>query len=214
MYPCFLLTDAPQITIKLRRYHSSDIKCSGLSGYHDSIVPFLVADYPLRAEGESENWCDFEKEVMPARTDERWPRHCECGYEFTDSDNWQLFTERLMQRSDGGPLTTMRDAPAGAMWFAWWMKHRNESGLYGCDWDNQTTPELIVRTPGGSWNIDSRASNCTMPQDRTHRCWVRHGEPPNIHVDKSGHTCNAGAGSIVCGKYHGFLHNGQLTANL
>src|SRR5262245_5695356 len=25
------------------------------------------------------------------------------------------------------------------------------------------------------WCIDGRASNCTLPNDREHRCWVRHG---------------------------------------
>ena len=33
----------------------------------------------------------------------------------------------------------------------------------------------------------------------------------NVHVDKSGDTCAAGAGSILIGGYHGFLHNGYLT---
>lgn len=70
---------------------------------------------------------------------------------------------------------------------------------------------LWVQTPGGSWCIDSRASNCTMPYDYDHRCWIRHGEPPNVTVDKNGKTCAAGAGSIQCGNYHGFLQNGALT---
>ncbi len=104
----------------------------------------------------------------------------------------------------------------GAMWFATWYalekKGPNGETLYGYDWDNQTTPPLIVTTPsGGDWNIDSRASNCTMPNDRLHRCWVRHGDPPNVTVDKAGHTCGAGAGSIISRDYHGFLRNGQFT---
>lgn len=72
-------------------------------------------------------------------------------------------------------------------------------------------PALWVQTPGGGWCIDSRASNCTMPYDYDHRCWVRHGEPPAITVDKAGVTCQAGAGSIQCGSYHGFLRDGALT---
>jgi len=72
-------------------------------------------------------------------------------------------------------------------------------------------PALWVQTPGGGWCIDSRASNCTMPYDYAHRCWVRHGEPPDITVDKNGVTCQAGAGSIQCGSYHGFLQGGVLT---
>lgn len=72
-------------------------------------------------------------------------------------------------------------------------------------------PQLTVMTPGGRWVIDSRASNCGSPYDYNHRCWVRHGEPPMITVDKNGATCSAGAGSIQCGSYHGFLQNGELT---
>lgn len=70
---------------------------------------------------------------------------------------------------------------------------------------------LWVQTPGGSWCIDSRASNCGSPYDYEHRCWVRHGIPPQITVDKIGATCSAGAGSIKCGDYHGFMQNGRLT---
>lgn len=72
-------------------------------------------------------------------------------------------------------------------------------------------PHLCVQTPGGRWVIDSRASNCGLPFDYEHRCWIRHGDPPAITVDKHGVTCAAGAGSIQCGNYHGFLVDGHLT---
>ena len=123
----------------------------------------------------------------------------------------------LWRRVDTGEIKRrISDFPVGAMWCASWLYSETRKGaggrqLYGWDWDNQFESPLIVKTPGGDWDIDSRASNCTLPNDRTHRCWVRHGQPPNIHVDKSGLTCAAGAGSIMCGNYHGFLHNGQLT---
>lgn len=58
---------------------------------------------------------------------------------------------------------------------------------------------------------DARASNCTMPDDKIHKCWVRHGTfGGELHVDKNGVTCAAVAGSIICGAYHGFLHHGHL----
>lgn len=91
----------------------------------------------------------------------------------------------------------------GAMWWAAWLPK-------GWTWDNEVEPHLCVETPGGTWNIDSRASNCTQPTDRVHRCWVRHGVPPVITVDKSGLTCGAGGGSILCGGWHGFLRAGEL----
>lgn len=89
----------------------------------------------------------------------------------------------------------------GAMWYALWQPKN-------WDWDNEEGPHLIVKTPGGDWDIDSRCANCTLPEDKLHRCWVRHGEPPNISVDKNGLTCSAGGGSIISGSYHGFLTNG------
>lgn len=99
------------------------------------------------------------------------------------------------------------DFGPGAMYLAA-NHHENGRGYW---WDNDADTHLIVQTPGGSWDVDSRASNCTMKEDRQHRCWIRHGEPPNVTVDKAGNTCGAGAGSIMCGNYHGFLQNGSLT---
>lgn len=102
----------------------------------------------------------------------------------------------------------------GAMWLR---KYDNYSD-YGLDyfWTNEE-PEgrlMVVLPNGHHWDIDSRCSNCTMKEERTHRCWVRHGVPPNITVDKAGYTCKAGAGSILSDKYHGFLRNGFLTDSL
>lgn len=68
----------------------------------------------------------------------------------------------------------------------------------------------VVLPNGHWWDIDGRAANCTLPQDKTHRCWVRHGTPPHITVDKNGPTCSAGAGSILSDGYHGFLREGRL----
>lgn len=68
-----------------------------------------------------------------------------------------------------------------------------------------------VLPDGTHWHIDSVANNCTLPDDTEHRCWVRHGSKPGqIHVDKNGLTCAAGAGSIATKRFHGFLHNGEL----
>lgn len=92
----------------------------------------------------------------------------------------------------------------GAMWYATWVPK-------GFDWDNEEEPHLYVVCPGDTcWDIDSRASNCTMPNDRIHRCWIRHGTAPNLTVDKNGFTCQAGAGSIQTSNWHGYLRNGEL----
>lgn len=103
------------------------------------------------------------------------------------------------------------EAPVGAMWYACWLPPK-------WTWNNETGPHLMVRVPNGplqlrDWDIDARASNCGLPEDKLHRCWVRHGEPPNVHVDKAGVTCNAGAGSISMPQWHGFLDHGLLVKN-
>lgn len=71
----------------------------------------------------------------------------------------------------------------------------------------------LVLPNGIHWDIDSRASNCTLPEDNEHKCWVRHGEPPEITVDKKGLTCSAGAGSIQAGDFHGYLIRGYIVEN-
>lgn len=97
-----------------------------------------------------------------------------------------------------------RALPVGALYRSWWMEEiPGMSGIDGQSW--------TVVTPGGEWLIDSRASNCTAPNDTTHKCWCRHGVAPNFTVNKNGNTCNAGAGSIAIGNYHGHLINGELT---
>ncbi len=90
-----------------------------------------------------------------------------------------------------------------------------------CTWSNCDGRHLIVVLPNGRhWDVDSRAGNCTMREDRTHRCWVRRGDVAagTLHVDKDGNTCAAGAGSILSHgyggqpDYHGHLHGGELRA--
>lgn len=108
----------------------------------------------------------------------------------------------IYRRTDTGEEIV--DLPPGAMYYV----SQQSQPYYRPGPDGRT---LFVVTPGGHWSPDSRASNCGSPDDNVHYCWVRHGVPPMITVDKQGHTCKAGAGSIVMGKYHGFLRNGKLT---
>jgi len=83
-------------------------------------------------------------------------------------------------------------------------------------WSNCEGPHLMVICPNGAeWDVDGRANNCGLPDDTTHRCWVRVGDPQHpetLHVSKDGESCAAGAGSIQAGDYHGFLSRGVLTA--
>lgn len=171
--------------------------CPGGYGYHNAKIHLCdsakLNDWDLSGKPE-----DYP--------DERWPTLCEtCGTPVPAGATREVFHKRLYNTASGQP-------EAGDTYWAQW-QHDPELKKYYCPWDNCNDPRghLIVVLPNGhEWDIDSRASNCTMKEERTHRCWVRHGEPPNVHVDKGGHTCAAGAGSIVSGDYHGFLHNGKL----
>lgn len=204
---CFLLEETGRVAINLRRYHSTDLAGQDIcldvnsGGYHNASIH--IGDEP--AEYNEQGYIINGIKSVPAHDDPRWPTSCICGYVFQEKDEWQRFTQRLYRRVDTGEEMILRNAPAGAMWYAEWL-------------DKMYTPQgehvLMVKTPGGDWVIDGRASNCGMPDDEKqerHHCWVRHGTPPDITVSKQGGpTCSAGAGSILCGSYHGFLREGYL----
>lgn len=214
MTACFWLEPAGLAEAGLRRYAPAGARpeppCpreGGKWGYHGALAILAtvpVTWLPERPDGRSHWFSDGADRygvpdfAYPGRDDPRWPARCECGYEFTAGDRWQEWSDLLYRRADNGGLVRLRDAPPGAMWDAGWYPWKGPDGR--C---------LVVKCPNGlDWVIDSRASNCTMPQDSEHRCWVRHGEPPLITVGKDGLTCQAGAGSIQAGDYHGFLSNG------
>lgn len=131
--------------------------------------------------------------------------------------SWWAYTKRYFVIGSQALLPVLRNLetqeelsewqlPIGACWEC-------QPFVYGdTAWAGADGKAICCVLPGGHhWHIDSRASNCTMPNDNVHRCWVRHstiGEP--IHVDKAGVTCAAGAGSIAVPGWHGFLHHGIL----
>lgn len=207
----FWLEPIERMRLSLRRY-AGNSKCPGKMGYHDAKLPlFEVLSHIEDWDGRKIGTHDGPKmrEDVPAGS--AWPTHCECGYEFQEGDEWQVFSEALYRRVDTGEIVTLRDAPPGAMWDAFWIHDVKGGFMFGQGADGIV---LMVKLPNGNdWCVDQRASNCTMPNDDNHRCWCRHGDPRtgNVHVDKSCTTCQAGAGSIQSGDYHGFLHNGELT---
>src|SRR5581483_505675 len=160
---CFLLEPTPKVNRYLRRY--VDLPCSGPMSFHNAKV------YWDTVESTVEMNKPVDDTVL--RDNPLWPTHCECGYEFKSTDEWQVFTDRLWQRVDTGEEYTMRDAPVGAMWNAYWFAEH-------AAWRGPDGKTMVVKCPpdGHEWVIDGRASNCTMPDDIVHRCWVRHGEPP------------------------------------
>lgn len=208
MTPCFMLEPTDRAVRSLRRYVSGS-DCPK-HGYHNALVPIEEGPVERYENGTYRS----DGDVADYENDERWPAKCECGYVFAPDDNWQVFgdlifvvTETIEGGPDVGSEFTLRDAPAGAMWFATWLEDLEGESW----WKGPDGRVLLCKTPGGEWNIDGRATNCTMPEDNEHRCWVRHGTPPRVTIDKNGNTCAAGAGSIQAGDYHGFLRDGHLT---
>lgn len=216
--PVFWMTRLDTIEHSLRRFtfSSSELPpCADGSTYHDASM-FVGIEPAYYTEKDGRKFLALRDETP--HDDPQWPTHCaHCDYVFTDDDQWQDFQDQIYATPDGrtyrlpgrrksllnfSPIT---DAPPGAMWDAWWMGEwaRGADGICLC----------VCLPNGRTWMVDSVASNCTKPDDRDHRCWIRHGDPKtgNVTVDKNGNTCAAGAGSIQADDYHGFLQNGQLT---
>ena len=199
---CFWLEPTDREKRYLRRY-AANSTCTGPMSYHDAMV-FLDESKEVMSE-EGTHWIDSGQTAQDFKDHPDWPTHCTCGYEFNDKDERQLFSSHIYRRVDTGEEMTLRDAPDGAMWDATWF-HSVPS------WCGPDGRAIVCRVPKNhDWQIDGTASNCTRP-DEPHKCWVRHGEPPNLTVDKNGDTCAAGAGSILTKDWHGFLRNGELVS--
>jgi hypothetical protein len=163
----------------------------------------------------------------PPSIDDGWvPSSCDsCGAAFSDAEASRSSGSSTLWTSPSGQLEP------GNMFWADWLPHEpcDDPGPFRCaDWKNSDGSyakrgwhncvdgrHLNVMLPNGiTWDVDSRASNCDMPNDVLHRCWQRRFNPetetPKFTVGKDQPTCGAGAGSIQSGDYHGFLHDGAL----
>jgi len=209
---CFFLEETNRAQVALRRYSSSRNRTNEERSCPNGRLLYHNAETVI---GEVEVCKDdrsiyvFPPESVP-HDDPRWPLSCDtCLRCFCDDDEWQINHNVLYRRIDTGEIYTLNDAPPGAMWYADWMlSYSLPDSNFNKGPDGHC---LMVRCPDGhDWCVDGPASNCTMPDDTIHKCWVRHGTPPNITVDKNGNTCAAGAGSIQTRSWHGFLRNGVL----
>lgn len=197
---CVMMSPIGRLRLYLRRYSEVD-GCpipyvEGGTNYHSAMV--FLKDVPeIKENGviKSPGTWDI--------TDSRWPKSCPCGYEFSDTDHYQLFSLSLWKNEKTGDILTDREFPIGAMWDAWW---------FGDSWVGPDGLHLYVVCPGGDWwLIDGPAGNCDNKEDSRHRCWTRSGTAPKITVGKDfGLTCGAGGGSIQTKNWHGFLKDGYL----
>jgi hypothetical protein len=210
---CFMVHETGTFRSYLRRFtYSSNSTCSAshYNSGHDALGPSIGVISVSKGEDGYYRPYLVTKDILPPNDDPRWPVKCEsCDYQFTEKDQYKISTDQIWKGDDGKEYFLRKPVP-GMMWYS------------SCAGESELGPDghcLVVVCPdGGLWTIDGHASNCTEPNDRGpfkyhHRCWCRHGTPPNVTVDKIGNTCKAGGGSIISpnGKYHGFLKNGEFT---
>lgn len=193
---CFFIEPTSRVRMSLRRYRTrvaADGKlateCS-IHVYHSCsavIGDAEAATMPRQYEGTP-----VHGDLWP-HEDERWPTHCDCGYQFGPDDEWQFNPDTLYRRVDTGEIWTERSAPAGAMrdaasWLA------NFKSGYRAGHDGMM---LQCKLPDGMWwTIDGPASNAPPDQPG----WTRTGEVPDITARPS----------IATPGYHGFLTAGYL----
>lgn len=142
-----------------------------------------------------------------------WEYVRDAGGELTMSPFVDGVSSPMLRCMATGEAKRARDLPIGALYVL---------DRQHCEGDPNKWPPagadglaVACKTASHTWHIEGRASNCTMPHDDEHRCWVRHGTlGERLTVDKNGSTCLAGAGSFFMGRFnewHGFLQNGKLT---
>lgn len=166
--------------------------CSAERGYHTASTALPEIDYPIDLKGHLRRELHCPGGPVSALEcpvdDPRWPTTCACGrYVFEADDEFRVSIDRLWTRSDGGPMTTLEDAPVGAMYDAYWAKDRDRGWPDGIS--------LVVRTPGGDWFLD-----------RHEQKWQRTGKIPKVTADPSIliHRDDGTPG------YHGWLRDGVL----
>lgn len=220
--PVFWMEPSGFVQVRLRTFRfSSDARCAARPEWGCDAEVLILSEAPeseWREEYALEEDSRRHSRTLAERIadeDPRWPSRCDrCGADFPPDATRQVWADRLYTGAPDGALHSERSLPVGALRHLEWMEGVPEF----CGPDGIA---LQCITPGGEWIVDSEASNCTRKGDPSHKCWIRHGDPRDpqglktgvkLHVDKNGDTCAAGAGSIACGSYHGFLHNGRLTS--
>lgn len=199
---CFWLEPTDRVRRHLRRYAGSQGRpgegtCAvSEQGLHQTWVRIEDADAVWREPDQAAGGRKSLKndEVGDFIGDKRWPTACRCGYKFRDDDLRQVVTDLIYRRADTGEEMTLRDAPPGALWDAWWLRgERVGAAQYGGP-DGRV---ITVKTPAGPWVVDG------PPMDQPEQQWIRTGQPPKITVRPS-----IRIGSPV--RYCAFLTNGIL----
>jgi hypothetical protein len=191
---CFLIEATGQYRRSLRRFSFNERE--GQQHAHDASNFLDVVD----KMGEEEDG-QVSGDVYP-HDDPKWPTRCSCGYVFKDADYWQLSHEPEYRRTDTGELTTLREVPAGAMWIAsWYVRDDGADGISSPihKAERPGQPHLIVKTPGGDWNVDQKSANG--------QGWSWTGTPPKVTARPSIGIYGPDGQTF---KYHAFLTDGVL----
>jgi uncharacterized protein YndB with AHSA1/START domain len=168
----------------LRRYSSDgNHTACPVSGYHNASADIGEIGPDEAAEASGDSW---------PHDDARWPKTCECGYEFTADDRWQRNDRRIFRLPDGTEFALWgsfgKVAPPGTMIRAtWYDKHAEQPGE---SW-------LISLPDGGEWITTQRASGGGH--------WEVTGTAPAITASPSiWHNQPHG--------WHGWVRNGELVS--
>lgn len=171
----------------LRRFTFSDrtmVPCIVPTNVHDAMVTIGVVDEAEAAKAHGDNW---------PHDDERWPRICKaCGYEFTESDEWQRNDNQIYRRPDGIEFShwgsETADIPPGTMWRLPWYDEYSSHPQNAESW-------LVILPDHGQWITTQAASGGGY--------WTINGTAPRIDVSPSiWHNSPNG--------WHGFIRNGEL----
>ena len=188
---CFMVEPTKTVARYLRRFTiGASSPCPFHLGGHTAEV--RIEDGP-EVPGRTPGHYAGSAEHDPS--DPRWPAQCDCGYFFLNDDARQLSMYRLYVRAV--PLDpsvaqapfTLREAPAGAMWYADW---------FADIWKGPDGHCLMLKLPHGhEWVIDG-------PSTHSGPGWTRQGEPPRLTVTPSILV------QSQLGDYHGWLRDGFL----
>lgn len=195
---CFWVEPTGEGVRFLRRYAAApfDGPCRGQHEAEVEIGRCAVA------RGEHA-WVPAPEAATLVEDDPRWPATCSrgCGRPFEPRDGRQVGAYAVYARIDGvpgefrAPLYDETEGLVGAMYDAWWRAwtrtpHAPADGI--C---------LQVVTPDGSWFVDGPAGNGDG--------WRRTGDPRAIPPTVTANP-SIQIGGVGCGRYHGWLRNGQL----
>jgi hypothetical protein len=202
---CFWLDPTNRVRRHLRRYVGDqerppdDRRCLvAEQGYHQAWVRIEDADAVWIEPGGTVGGLKTLKtdDAADLKSDMRWPMACSCGQKFREDDAWQVVTDLIYRRADSGETMTLRDAPPGALWDAWWLRGKS---IGSREYGGPDGRVITVKTPAGAWVVDGPSI------DHPAQTWARTGEPPKITVRPS-----IRIGSPV--RYYAFLTNGVLRA--